>query len=977
MTRATRFCVTLDVERDYGPSWATPRERTFRSVVEALPHRFAPLCARHGVRPTYLVSAEVLLDREAVATMRSLTDCELGAHLHAEYVPPGPRPGTWNDPSLRISTMQCELEPEDERQRLATLTELFAQQIGHRPQSFRAGRFGASAHTGRFLTELGYAVDSSVSPGVLWTDGQGRARPDWRGLPFSPWRVHDDGDLRHAGRSPLHEIPVTVVPASVLGRNGDDPVWLRPWYSDRATMLAILERAARDEDRGAPWRTLCLMFHSMELVAGASPYAQNEAEVERVLADLEAVFARARELGFASATLTEATNALARSDDVRTRREAVAIDVAKWTAPDARWSAFENSFDPAPVLARHGVQPWFLYSIEKRHERWDNCLGYAWLAEHAPKDGPILDVGSGPGVNLQWLARAGRKALLGCDLDPKAVAAGNELAVATGAPIRLFADDGRTFAAAPEQRYAGIAATNWIQLVPDFDLDAFLDRATSLLAPGGALLLDYVDESYSNEPRHRWLTSDWNKPESERRESEYRTRFSPTVLVDTLRRRGFAVDRHWRVDGPIPRGVLGCRFVGATAAPRPVVLFVVDAKGWAHERKAQNLCRVLQDRFDGRTALQDEVTRAQLDEADLVVLFYWRQLQSLERLAPDFERLRSKLLLGICSHNELEGEFRAPGLAALRRLPRAVFTHSELLEREYRPLVGGPAWCLPNGVDTTFFSPGPARTRTKGRLRVGWAGSVANFGADLRGLPNVIQPAAAAVPGVELVIAAREDAWRTAEQMRDFYRSLDVYVCASRVEGTPNPCLEAAACGVPVVTTAVGNMPELIRDGENGRLLPRDANAFARAFAELRDEPGLVARMGERIRADVEREWDWAQRADGFAHMFESVLAAQRGKQAAADALRTAVAAHERGDRAAERAACYAALDADPACGLAHARLAESWWDEGGEAGLRTALGHQRAALAFAKDDIAVREAVARLLRRQGRADAAARLVPA
>jgi len=44
--------------------------------------------------------------------------------------------------------------------------------------------------------------------------------------------------------------------------------------------------------------------------------------------------------------------------------------------------------------------------------------------------------------------------------------------------------------------------------------------------------------------------------------------------------------------------------------------------------------------------------------------------------------------------------------------------------------------------------------------------------------------------------------------MVEFYRSLDVYVCASRSEGTPNPCLEAAACGLPVVTTRVWAAPK-------------------------------------------------------------------------------------------------------------------------------------------------------------------------
>jgi hypothetical protein len=160
------------------------------------------------------------------------------------------------------------------------------------------------------------------------------------------------------------------------------------------------------------------------------------------------------------------------------------------------------------------------------------------------------------------------------------------------------------------------------------------------------------------------------------------------VLIDTLRRRGFAVERHWRVDGPVPRGVLGCRYRHSAL---PNVLFVVDAPGWAHDRKAQNLCRELRGRYDGRIVYQDALTETDLDGADLVVMFYWRQLQSLDRLREPLARMRDKLLMGVCSHNELEGEFRSKGLAALRRLPKFVFTHSRLLESEVLPLVVGRA----------------------------------------------------------------------------------------------------------------------------------------------------------------------------------------------------------------------------------------------------------------------------------------------
>ncbi len=125
--------------------------------------------------------------------------------------------------------------------------------------------------------------------------------------------------------------------------------------------------------------------------------------------------------------------------------------------------------------------------------------------------------------------------------------------------------------------------------------------------------------------------------------------------------------------------------------------------------------------------------------------------------------------------------------------------------------------------------------------------------------------------GAELVLAAREERWRNAEEMREFYQSLHVYVCASRSEGASNPVLEAAACGLPVVTTAVGIMPELIRDGENGFFVRRDVEDIAGKLRRLRDDPDLRERMGRAAREAVEA-WDWRHHSCHYAAMFAAVL---------------------------------------------------------------------------------------------------------
>ncbi|HEX7829916.1 MAG TPA: glycosyltransferase family 4 protein, partial [Thermoanaerobaculia bacterium] len=240
------------------------------------------------------------------------------------------------------------------------------------------------------------------------------------------------------------------------------------------------------------------------------------------------------------------------------------------------------------------------------------------------------------------------------------------------------------------------------------------------------------------------------------------------------------------------------------------VLCIVDRPGWAHDRKTQALAAALANEYRLVTRYQAEVSAADIEAADLVLVYYWLQIDQLARLKRSFKDARDKLMLGVCSEYELERRWRRPGLKMLSHLPRAVFANNLKLAMHLRTELGREVFHTPNGVDTNFFQP-TATPRPSTPLRVGWAGSLKNQTSEHRGVHPFIIPAVAAVSGAELCLAAREERWRNAEEMREFYQSLDVYVCASRSEGTPNPCLEAAASGVPVLTTPVGNMPEFIR----------------------------------------------------------------------------------------------------------------------------------------------------------------------
>jgi FkbM family methyltransferase len=304
---------------------------------------------------------------------------------------------------------------------------------------------------------------------------------------------------------------------------------------------------------------------------------------------------------------------------------------------------------------------------------------------------------------------------------------------------------------------------------------------------------------------------------------------------------------------------------------RPRVLFVVDAPRWAHDLKTDNLARHLQASYRIDKRLHSDISETDLDRADLIVVYYWLQLGGVPQLAKALERNRHKLLIGVCSNFELEGEWREPGLSALHKA-RTVFVNNLAQYQELARLLDVPVFYTPNGVDTGFYTPADAEG-ARPTLRVGWAGSLHNHG-NKRGYHDFIVPAVARLEGVELITAAREEHWRGPEQMREFYRSLDAYVCASREEGTPNPCLEAAACGVPLVTTRVGNMPELIEHGVNGLFVERDVADIVAKLRLLRDNVPLRRQMGRAVRESIE-SWDWKVQAGHYRAMFDAVLRAR------------------------------------------------------------------------------------------------------
>jgi hypothetical protein len=310
MTPSCLVAVSIDVECDKDERWDVRQPLSFYGVEEGIGRRLTPLFLKYGVRPTYLVSPEVMRHEESAALLKAASNCELGTHLHPEFA-------VGSEGVTQTLAVACQMSEEEERRDLKILTGLFADVFHKPPLSYRAGRYGASARSLRLLAELGYAIDTSVTPYKLWADGL-----DFRAAPDSPYYPSADDISRPGPPGGLLEIPISLRPspapafvrgpAQFLARSrvkstrdlakwARGPFWFRPGWSKRAMLLAFVRSAARGEHHGI----LNMMFHNVDMVPGCSPNARCEEGVRTALDDLRAVCEEVAACGGRFVTLSE------------------------------------------------------------------------------------------------------------------------------------------------------------------------------------------------------------------------------------------------------------------------------------------------------------------------------------------------------------------------------------------------------------------------------------------------------------------------------------------------------------------------------------------------------------------------------------------------------------------------------------------------------------------------------------------------
>lgn len=311
-----RFFITIDTEED---NWGEYRSSGFSVENIGQISRLQNLFDRYGAIPTYLITYPVIKSDTARGTFLDIlarNRCEIGAHCHPWNTPPFEE-----DINARHS-MLCNLPYSTVARKIAVLQNEIAQSLGVVPRSFRAGRWGFGPQVAAAIHELGFRIDTSVTPFIDWTVYAG---PDYREAPFRSYQFDPAAVQSVAQNGCLLEVPATVGflqrnfelcrrvirwrgvatrlhLRGILERTGIVNLrWLSPELSSGKDMLALVRTCLQ---RGCS--ELNMSFHSTTLLPGKSPFVKSQEDLDSFLASIEMVLKFAANEGLVFSALSEA-----------------------------------------------------------------------------------------------------------------------------------------------------------------------------------------------------------------------------------------------------------------------------------------------------------------------------------------------------------------------------------------------------------------------------------------------------------------------------------------------------------------------------------------------------------------------------------------------------------------------------------------------------------------------------------------------
>jgi len=312
------LAVTIDTEED---NWGDYTNTSFSvENIKKIP-TLQKMFDEYRIKPTYLVTYPVATNQDSVCVLKKVLDggnCEIGMHCHPWSTPP------FEEERNPYNSMLCNLQYDLQYKKMCKLHEVIEKNFGVTAKSFRAGRWGYNGNTALVLEELGYKIDTSITPFIDWSDSHG---PDFSGVSPQPYRFKAPEIFASREDGKLTEIPATVgylqanyelcnsIDRFLTSRPGRlfrlkgllnkaallNKVLLSPEGSDPGQMIKLTQLLMTRK-----YKIANMFFHSTSLLSGLSFIIKTKEDEMLFLHRIREFLAFTRKAGIKPITLSEA-----------------------------------------------------------------------------------------------------------------------------------------------------------------------------------------------------------------------------------------------------------------------------------------------------------------------------------------------------------------------------------------------------------------------------------------------------------------------------------------------------------------------------------------------------------------------------------------------------------------------------------------------------------------------------------------------
>jgi len=206
------------------------------------------------------------------------------------------------------------------------------------------------------------------------------------------------------------------------------------------------------------------------------------------------------------------------------------------------------------------------------------------------------------------------------------------------------------------------------------------------------------------------------------------------------------------------------------------------------------------------------------------------------------------------------------------------------------------SFTITRGVDTDLFRPGNRPVGLRESLGISENDMVVLYAGRLdlvKGVGYLLQAAAKVLPrhpDIKFLIVGEGSLRKQYEEFAgilppaiifagwrhdvpQLMNTVDIFVLPSLSEGAANVVMEASASGLPVIATAVGEVPEIIADGKTGILVnPKEIDGIAQALEKLIGNAAMAKEMGKAGRKRMEENYTWEKICGSLESEYQKVI---------------------------------------------------------------------------------------------------------